>query len=81
MFWQETENCDLSNDSNHNYWLILMLEKKKAEPTSQFLNFSRVVDITDNLCTKQGNLGLKSRVYNQEQFQIKSGCSQMCSQK
>ena len=28
MFWQETENCDLSNDSNDNYWLILMLEKK-----------------------------------------------------
>ena len=73
MFWQETENCELSNDSNDNYWLILMLEKKNAEPTSQFLNFSRVVNITDNLSTKQGNLGLKSTVYNQEQFQIKSG--------
>ena len=27
---------------------------------------SRAVDITDNLCTKQENVGLKSRVYNQE---------------
>ena len=73
MFWQETENCDLSNDSNDNYWLILMLEKKNAKPTSQFLNFSRVVNITDNLCTKQGNVGLKSAAYDQEWFQIKRG--------
>ena len=34
---------------------------------------SRAVDLTDNLCTKQGNVGLKSGVYNQDQFQIKSG--------
>ena len=25
-----------------------------------------MVDITDNLCTKQGNLGLTTAVYNQE---------------
>ena len=50
-----------------------MKKKKNAEPTSQFLNFSRVVNITDNLSTKQGNLGQKLTVYNQEQFQIKSG--------
>ena len=29
---------------------------------SEKLNFN----ITDNLCTKQGNVGLKSEVYNQE---------------
>ena len=34
---------------------------------------SRAVNIADNLCTKQGNVGLKSAVYNQERFQIKSG--------
>ena len=33
---------------------------------------SRAVDLTDNLCTKQGNVGVKSEVYNQEPFQIKS---------
>ena len=27
----------------------------------------------DNLCTKQGNLGLKSMAYKQEQLHIKSG--------
>ena len=27
---------------------------------------SRAVNITDNLCTKQGNVGLNSMVYNQE---------------
>ena len=27
----------------------------------------------DNLCTKQGNVGLKSAVYKQELLQIKSG--------
>jgi hypothetical protein len=32
-----------------------------------------VVNITDKLCTKQGNMGLKSAVYNQERFQIKRG--------
>ena len=30
------------------------------------------LSITDNLCTKQGNVGLKSAVYYQERFQIKS---------
>ena len=34
---------------------------------------SRVVNITDNLCTKQENMHLKSAVYNQEQFHIKKG--------
>ena len=29
--------------------------------------YCRAVNITDNLCTKQGNVGLKSVVYNQEQ--------------
>ena len=28
--------------------------------------YCRAVSITDNLCTKKGNLGLKSVVYNQE---------------
>jgi len=32
-----------------------------------------VVNITDNLCTKQENLGLKSAVSNQVRFEIKSG--------
>ena len=41
-------------------------------------NFSAVynqerLNITDNLCTKQGNVGLKSTVYNQDRFQVKSG--------
>ena len=27
----------------------------------------------DNLCTKQGNVGLKSAAYKQERLQIKSG--------
>ena len=31
-----------------------------------------VFNITDNVCIKQGNVGLKFAVYNQEQFQIKS---------
>ena len=31
-----------------------------------------VVNITDNLCTKKGNMGLKSAFSNQERFQIKS---------
>ena len=35
--------------------------------------YLRAVNITDSLCTKQENLGLKSAVYNQEWFQIKSG--------
>ena len=30
-------------------------------------------NITDNLCSKQGNSSIKSVVYNQERFQIKSG--------
>ena len=29
---------------------------------------SRVVNITENLCSKQGNVSLKFTVYNQEQF-------------
>ena len=32
-----------------------------------------VVNITDNLCTKQENLGLKFAVSNQVRFEIKSG--------
>ena len=40
-----------------------------------FMNFSavkpRAVSVTDNLCNKQGNLSLKSVVYNGERFQIK----------
>ena len=28
---------------------------------------------TDNICTKKGNSSIKSKVYNQEGFQIKSG--------
>ena len=35
--------------------------------------YSKAANITDNLCTKQGNSSKKSAVYNQEQFQIKSG--------
>ena len=35
--------------------------------------YSKAVNITDNLCTKQGNSSKKSVVYNQERFQIKSG--------
>ena len=31
------------------------------------------LNIINNLCTKQENWGLKSAVYNQEGFQIKSG--------
>ena len=33
--------------------------------------YSKVANITDNLCTKQENSSIKSMVYNQEQFQIK----------
>ena len=32
-----------------------------------------LLNITDNLCTKERNSSIKSAVYNQEQFQIKSG--------
>jgi hypothetical protein len=35
-------------------------------------NFYESDVITDNLCTKQENMGLKSASYNQERFQIKS---------
>ena len=38
-----------------------------------FTSFFRAVNIADNICTKQGNVGLKSAVYNQEQFQTKIG--------
>ena len=34
--------------------------------------YSKAANITDNLCTKQGNSSKKSTVYNQERFQIKS---------
>ena len=36
-------------------------------------NFVTNNNITDNLYAKKGNLGLKSAVYDQEGFQIKSG--------
>ena len=42
-------------------------------PIFQFGLWSRAVIITYNLCTKQWNVSLKSAVYNQERFQIKSG--------
>ena len=35
--------------------------------------YSKAANITDNLCTKQGNSSKKSTVYNKERFQIKSG--------
>ena len=35
--------------------------------------YCRAANITDNLCTKQGNSSIKSAVYKQERFQIKSG--------
>ena len=41
--------------------------------------YCRVVSITDNLCTKQGNSSKKSMVYNQERFQIKSGYNGACT--
>ena len=36
-------------------------------------HFFSAVDITEKLCTKQGNSSKKSVVYNQDRFQIKSG--------
>jgi hypothetical protein len=42
---------------------------------SLWLIIQRAVNITDNLCTKQGNSSIKSLVNNQELFQIKSGCT------
>ena len=38
-----------------------------------------VVNITDNLCTKQGNSSIKSAVYNQERCQIKNGFNDACT--
>ena len=35
--------------------------------------YSNAANITDNLCNKQRNTSKRSAVYNQEQFQIKSG--------
>ena len=40
-------------------------------PIFQYGLQSRDINITDNLCTKQVNLGVKSAVSNHEQFQIK----------
>ena len=35
--------------------------------------YNQYINITANLCTKQGNVSLKSAVYNQERFQIMTG--------
>ena len=37
------------------------------------------VNITDNLCTKPGNVSLKSAVYNQEGFKSRSGYNSACT--
>ena len=41
-------------------------------PNFQFGLSSRAVNITDNFCTKQRNLGLKSAVYNQERLLLQT---------
>ena len=50
---------------------VLALLRKEAclsiYPIFQSSLLSREVNITNNLCTKQGNLGLKPAVYNQKQ--------------
>ena len=54
--------------------VILILYPPHFKPQLvYFLPHYSAVNITDNLFTKQGNVGLKSAVYNQEQFQIKNG--------
>ena len=56
-------------------WLVMvgsnkLLETKNYRPSailfiSAVYNQERVVNITDKLCTKQGNVGIKLGVYNQ----------------
>ena len=37
-----------------------------------------MVNIIDNVCTKQGNVGLKSVVYNQSGFKTRAGYDCAC---